>query len=98
MLNLTELEAVAELVSERAPETPLRLVYIRAGAKATINGIGVGVYYLRFRIGEEWLPRSRDFARHRTQGGPVGPLAFFQFQTDEGVQADHYEIILRPPQ
>jgi hypothetical protein len=96
VVNLTDHEAVAELASESARETALRLVYIRAGAEATLREIGAGVYYLRFWTGEEWLPRSRDFARYRARGGPVGPLAFFQFQTDEGMQADRYEITLKP--
>ena len=96
ILNGTETEAAAELVSESGPETPLRLVYIRAGAAVTVGGIGPGIYCLNFRLGEEWLPVSRDFARRRARGGPVGPLPFFQFQSAEGVRADSYEILLKP--
>jgi hypothetical protein len=96
VVNLTDHEAAAELVSESAPGTTLRLVYIRAGTEVTIAGIGPGVYYLSFRLGQEWLPVSRDFARDRAHGGPVGPLPFFQYRTAEGTQSDRYEITLKP--
>jgi len=96
IVNLTEEEAAAQLAGELAPATALRLVYIRAGMEVTVRGIGPGVYYLSFRLGEEWLPTSRDFARRRARGGPVGPLPFFQFHSAEGVQADTYEIVLKP--
>lgn len=96
ILNRTEEEAAAELTSELAPNTAVRLLYIRAGMEATMRGIGPDVYYLSFRLGEEWLPASRDFARRRARGGPVGPLPFFQFHSGEGVRADTYEIVLKP--
>lgn len=96
VVNATEQEAAAELSAETAPGTALRLVYIRAGAAVNIEGIGAGVYYLNFRLGEEWLPKSRDFARDRAGAGPVGPLPFFQYRTAEGTRSDRYEITLKP--
>jgi len=96
VVNVTDHEAAAELTAETAPGTTLRLVYIRAGTAVNIEGIGGGIYYLSFRLGEEWLPVSRDFARDRAHGGPVGPLPFFQYRTAEGTQSDRYEITLKP--
>jgi hypothetical protein len=96
VVNETALDALAEMVSRSAPETVLRLVYVRANGEATISQIPTGVYLVKFRLGLGWSARAGAFSRDRERSGPVGPLEFFEIQAPEGSRSDRYEIRLKP--
>jgi hypothetical protein len=92
--NQTEQDAIASLL-ESGSGMVLRTVYIGAGMKVVIDGIGPGVYRLTLHSGSEWSQIAGGFTRNRTSPRSVGPLTFMQVQTAERVQGDQYSIVLR---
>ncbi|HEX8984684.1 MAG TPA: J domain-containing protein [Bryobacteraceae bacterium] len=82
-------DAVARVSSQTAPETALRLVYVRAGTEVNLGNIGPGVYFVSFSMGPV-TPKPRKF------GTRFGPFQFVQIQSTNGYQSDQYRVVLKP--
>jgi hypothetical protein len=89
IVNQSGQDAVARVVSQAAPETALRLVYIQSGTDVTIRDIGTGVYFVTFSIGP-LMSKPKPF------GQRFGPFQFVQIQSVGGYESDQYEIVLKP--
>ncbi|MGE5647450.1 MAG: J domain-containing protein [Acidobacteriota bacterium] len=89
--NQSGQDAVARISTQSAPETALRLVYIKSGGEVDITGIGTGVYFVSFSIGPV-TNKPRSF------GPRNGPFQFLQIDTVSGTQSDQYQIVLKPRQ
>lgn len=93
--NRAELDCSVTLTDE-SRRAPLRMVYLRAGGDATIGGIGPGMYLLSAQFGRLWRQASFTFAESQSRATPVGPLRFEQIEGEGRIQANHYDVVLRP--
>lgn len=86
--NGTEFDAVVKLVNERTMETE-RVVFVRAGATATVRRIATGRYILRYGLGWDVLS-SGTFSRH----AHYGEFERRPFFTETSQQMTTYEVTL----
>ena len=89
--NRSGQDAVVRVVSQEAPGTPLRQVYVQDGTEVPIEGIGTGVYLVYISLG----PVNKA---PRKYGRALGPFQFMQVESVEGPQSDDYQLVLKPTQ
>lgn len=91
--NRTKTDVVVTMASASRPEVPIRGIYVRADEKATIGGIGTGVYMTTAAIDPAWDKAGRlryDFGSSIR----LGTFQFAQVISTEGVHCDKYEVRL----
>ena len=96
IINCTSLDAVAAVTGESSPGGGLAMIYVRALQEAVIHDIGPGRYFVTFKAGAEWEPKSQGFVGHQFTSGCIGPFRFVQVQGAEGIQSDRFEVVLTP--
>lgn len=92
--NRTALEAIVKLV-DRAGNT-LRALYVAPGRSATVRSIGVGIYFLHVDLGRNLDPDYLRFQNDTFTPEPMGPFAFAQATSEDGVTGNHYVVALNP--
>ena len=92
--NRSGQDAVIRVVSQAAPGSPIRLVYVQADTEVPIGGIPTGVYLVSISLGP-----MTSMSAPRKWGRPLGPYQFMQVESADGApQSDEYELILKPAQ
>ncbi|MCC6858157.1 MAG: J domain-containing protein [Bryobacterales bacterium] len=94
--NETALDSAVTVAEQVQAHVPLRMAYVRAGGVARIAGIGPGVYVVQVQFGQGWRQSALAFSGNRSRVGPIGPFTFIQVQSERGIEASEYEIVLRP--
>jgi hypothetical protein len=69
-------DGLVRLVQKTDRLRTLRLVYVRAEGRATITGIPLGTYVVRYTLGEDWQEQTRQFARVLSHQQFVEPFEF----------------------
>ena len=89
LMNQSGQDAVARISAQAAPNSPLRLVYVKSGTQVVVGGIGTGLYFVSFATGPV-RSKLRPF------GARFGPFQFIQIESANGAQSDQYQIVLKP--
>ena len=88
LVNQSGQDAVARISAQAAPNSPLRLVYVKSGTEVVVGDIGTGVYFVSFAVGPV-TSKLRPF------GARFGPFQFIQIDSVGGAQSDQYQILLQ---
>ncbi|MBE9137729.1 hypothetical protein IQ254_11085 [Nodosilinea sp. LEGE 07088] len=93
--NSNSADAVAKLVDRETGRT-VRFVYVRANQKVTLEGLGVGLYDLKFALGVDWDETQQRFRRNQSLSVFSEPLEFIvAFEGNQELWRT-YEVTLHP--
>jgi hypothetical protein len=95
--NGTNLDAVVALfdTSSSDPREARRAVYVRTSETATITGIAVGTYALKFKLGLDWEEATRSFTFDSSCSEFVDPMTYTETQTNEATFYRVKEVTLQ---
>lgn len=101
VINGTEQDAVVKMVSEKqSDKSPAgflcRFVYICAGKSVTIQGIGVGDYWLFFCTGTHWDKAKKSFMQLQAAQKFVEVMKFTQRYDIGSVKYSSNDVTLHP--
>lgn len=93
--NGNPMDAVAKLVDYETGQT-VRFVYVGANQTVTLEGLGVGLYDLKFALGVDWDETQQRFRRNQSLSAFSEPLEFtVAFEGNQELWRT-YEVTLHP--
>ncbi|MCU1340088.1 MAG: chaperone protein DnaJ [Bryobacterales bacterium] len=95
--NESDLDCILRVVTRDSPAAPLRIVYMRAGQEALIQGLQPNIYRLRVAFGRDLNSSSLEFMESDADEYWVGPLQFFQVESSKSRHGVRYNVGLRSP-
>jgi hypothetical protein len=91
--NGTSRDAVAALFLANQPQ---RAIYVRAGETATLTGIAVGKYSIRFSLGLDWDMGTKKFTFDPSYKQFLDPEDYTEMHGNDGVTAKDVTVTLQP--